>query len=551
MLSSLFSSSNEPQPPEKKESSSFDVGSFVGSILSAPAGSKAGNVPKKSNENRASSSKPGNELKSGSLSKDEPKIKKKDPDSSRDKSRESKVNGHSSRSEYEKKDKKSNYDEYNPLSNDAPIKKKPSSQTQRDDPFDIPIKKKPAESNLNGDSSPRIKKREPSSPKIKKREPSSPKIKKVETPTSKKPEPPTLKPKPTQTSTEKKKETPPLLQKGSKPIQKPVSSQNLKKPSPSQSTARPNPKTAPSHPSSRDPSGKRAATPVTAQAKGKEYEKSYAKLTTPVLLNSQGSKPSGSSKPLPSVSQKIKPSSSGQMSSKQPLKPGSTATKPSSGNGQMIKKSTTANSALSKAAHVASKNSALPSKQTIHGKPISKPIPGKIDQVKKSEPFKPRSQMGPPPNRVAKPNPVLGKRPLDKPSSKFEPEPSKKTKMSPAAALRSIFKGPSKKGRFGEDDEYDEEDSFIASGDEEDEDELAKREMAKLFGGYRNRVKKTRHLEDDMSDMEAGFDEIQQEEQISKFIGQKEDIEQLKFIQKEREDELKKEKLKRKKLQID
>ena len=42
-----------------------------------------------------------------------------------------------------------------------------------------------------------------------------------------------------------------------------------------------------------------------------------------------------------------------------------------------------------------------------------------------------------------------------------------------------------------------------------------------------------RHLEDDIDDMEAGFDEVEREERISRHIGNKEDQEQLRYIQME------------------
>ena len=63
-----------------------------------------------------------------------------------------------------------------------------------------------------------------------------------------------------------------------------------------------------------------------------------------------------------------------------------------------------------------------------------------------------------------------------------------------------------------------------------EEDEAAE-EINNMMRDYRQKIVGRRHMDDDdSSDMEAGFDEIQEEDEISAKIGEREDREQYKFI---------------------
>jgi len=75
--------------------------------------------------------------------------------------------------------------------------------------------------------------------------------------------------------------------------------------------------------------------------------------------------------------------------------------------------------------------------------------------------------------------------------------------------------------------------------DHNDYDDEARRELEQMFGHYRKKVQQRKPFEDDVDDMEAGFDEIDREERISRHIGQKEDQEQLRYIQMEEMNERK------------
>lgn len=60
--------------------------------------------------------------------------------------------------------------------------------------------------------------------------------------------------------------------------------------------------------------------------------------------------------------------------------------------------------------------------------------------------------------------------------------------------------------------------------------EEAQKELSKMFSGYRKKLLQGRHAQDDSSDMEAGFDEIQEEDDYSAWYGEQEDQEQEKLI---------------------
>jgi len=160
---------------------------------------------------------------------------------------------------------------------------------------------------------------------------------------------------------------------------------------------------------------------------------------------------------------------------------------------------------------------------------------------------------------MAKPDVSGIKRPLDKlPPSRYEPMPSKNVKLSAserANKIKSIFVAPPKRfpsrGGYDDDEEEDDEINDFIDDTEQNEDPEAVGELNQIFGGYRNRVKRTRHLEENLSDMEVGFEEIEEEENYSKHVARKEDAKEWEYIQKEKEEEERREKMKRKKLQID
>jgi len=137
------------------------------------------------------------------------------------------------------------------------------------------------------------------------------------------------------------------------------------------------------------------------------------------------------------------------------------------------------------------------------------------------------------------------------PLVRHEPQPAKKTKLSDyekAQKLKSAFNKPQMKRQqeyesysddYSQDDDYD-NDSFI---DDEDPDVAAQRELSKMMGKHRQKMKMRQHWDEDSSDMEAGFDDIQREEKFSRMVGAKEDEEQFRLIEKERLRELKKKKI--------
>jgi len=142
---------------------------------------------------------------------------------------------------------------------------------------------------------------------------------------------------------------------------------------------------------------------------------------------------------------------------------------------------------------------------------------------------------------------LLGKRSSAGGSDGYEPDISKKIKNDDQRKrLDAIFKGtknpPTKpqhslghsnnpKPRKSTHDS--DEDRGYGYDQQEDPDDEARRELEKMFGGYRKKAQMRKHFEDDVDDMEAGFDEVEREERISRHIGHKEDKEQLRYIQME------------------
>jgi len=189
----------------------------------------------------------------------------------------------------------------------------------------------------------------------------------------------------------------------------------------------------------------------------------------------------------------------------------------------------------------------------------SKPANPANRSMSKSKPVPVKPNPGPPVRYVnGKPVPVKGSGAPEEPSnlgkrsgdhlggSKYEPHTGKK----PVTTLGSILKGEAlKKPRRGyEEDDDDYDDDFIDDGDPNEE---AAQELSKIFGGYRKRVERTRHLVEDDSDMEAGFDVIEKEEFVSRLIGDEEDRREAEYIRREAEEEAARERMKKKKLQLD
>ncbi|KAK4293608.1 hypothetical protein Pmani_033709 [Petrolisthes manimaculis] len=159
----------------------------------------------------------------------------------------------------------------------------------------------------------------------------------------------------------------------------------------------------------------------------------------------------------------------------------------------------------------------------------SKVQPPSIRQepLKSAKPQKPSREM--PPQRDMKPG---------KPPQKF---PQKdRGRPFPPPDMQRRPPSPQGKRRIESDDEseYDSElDDFIDDGDAEVD---YRSEIGKLFGYDRNKYKDD---EDDLSDMEASYSQMQKEERISAKIGLKEDLEDI-----QREEEEKKMKMKRLKM---
>jgi len=235
-------------------------------------------------------------------------------------------------------------------------------------------------------------------------------------------------------------------------------------------------------------------------------------------------------------------------------KPGSGPSKPSDPS-SLIKKPVSGSQPPVKPGMKPGSTGSAPPK-TMNGKPLVAAKPG----IRREDVSKDRARpMNAPPTKPGASN-INGKRPNEKGmGSKHEPEVQKKqmlTKAERGHLFKDIFlRGKPKKpvpgGRGGnysdEDDDY-EKDSFIDDGS--DPDDEARRELDQMMNLYRSKVKKRKAWEDESSDnMETGFDDLQMEEDYSRYRGRKEDEEQLKFIVAEAEDEAKKKK--KKKLQID
>lgn len=149
---------------------------------------------------------------------------------------------------------------------------------------------------------------------------------------------------------------------------------------------------------------------------------------------------------------------------------------------------------------------------------------------------------------------LTAKRPMkgDAPS-KFETDLMKKVKLDEQGrkeAHKMMFKESKKmaqmskphsavnnKGYREDVDDFEEAD-VIVDGVEYEEDDNgvdneAMKEFNKMMGRYRAKIQNRRDNDADSSDMEAGFEEIDREDRISRKIAEREDREQLRFIELE------------------
>lgn len=179
------------------------------------------------------------------------------------------------------------------------------------------------------------------------------------------------------------------------------------------------------------------------------------------------------------------------------------------------------------------------------GKPVSgAPDSGSREALRKQVEERRRKEemlKGKRPMESAKPGGSnLGKRPLDRPDNRHEPGLVKKPMLSMSdkkQALNSIFKGApkaSKRHYDSEEDDYDDNDSFIDDGDQDDE---AMKEFGKMMTGYRRKVEMRKPYEDDIDDMEVGYDRIVAEEEWTRHVGEIEDKREAALIEQEMEEE--------------
>ena len=137
--------------------------------------------------------------------------------------------------------------------------------------------------------------------------------------------------------------------------------------------------------------------------------------------------------------------------------------------------------------------------------------------------------------------------------SKYETEIMKKMKMDEQGrkeANKMMFKESKKvaqtskphgsmsnKGNRGDVDDF-EEAGVIVDGVEYEEDDNAvdheaMKEFNKMMGRYKAKIQRRRDDDADSSDMEAGFEETEREDRISRKIAEREDREQLRLIELE------------------
>lgn len=538
MLSSIFS--GDSKSSGQNDSSSFDLNSFVGSLAgSTQKKGPSGSGSKSGVENLLDVSSEKFERKKFVSAKPAAKPASKPSHSDDKKSKDSKDHGHSSQSHRNghsddsrnhkrddkprdsSRDHKSRDDrgtrreDYNPL------------QSKNEDSFDVRIKKKLADGAdaKNGEYSPKIKKtsQQPSSPKIKKADPSP----------SKRPDVPSSKPKPAQPQSSRPNGDSKSSSQHSS--QKPHSGSNSQKPSSGTSQSSSRPQSAKPTSSSPAPSKSQSSKPVL-----------LGSLSGKPISKPSGGKPSPMSKPSGS-----KPMSNGSMGSKPLSKPGS-----GSGSGSGSRPVSSQSGVKKDFASPMPKPSSARPMPSQSPKPVAKPAgsadPGSKEALRrqieerrrKEEALKgkrPMESAKPGAKPMAKPGSSnLGKRPLDRPDARHEPGLVKKPMLSMSdkkQALNSIFKGAPKshkKHYDSEEDDYDENDSFIDDGDEDKE---AMQEFSKMMTGYRRKVQLSKPYEDDIDNMEVGYDRIIAEEEWTKHVGEIEDRREAALIEQEMEEE--------------
>lgn len=586
MFSQLFGSSNQPAAEKKPEPSGDILGSILGSIAKPATEKKPSQAPKSTSDANKHISKPSANGKSSDMDREEHRIKKRAPESDKERSRDAEKgrDSYSNRNGPSDKSARNGAGDYDPLGNSSIKKDSSKPRLGREDSLDIPIKKKPADPSRRDDGSPKIKKREPSSPIIKKKEPSSIPPKRpdssapIKKPDSSAPirKPESSAPRKPESSTPRKPESSaPRRPETSAPIRKPDSSQPPKRPDTSKSPA-PRP-SAPSsgNSSSRPPQrpsteqSSRPVNPVQARLKGQELErKMYPGASAPqkpqlkTSSNPSASGKPGLSKPSGPSSGSLskppqRPPSSGSAPSGKPLvNPGSAGPAKPSGTPGLIKKPVPGGQPPAKPGIRPGSTGSAPPK-TMTGKPLLAAKPG----IRREDIPKDRVRpMNAPPSKPGAMN-INGKRPNEKGlSSRHEPDVQKKPKMTQAERghlFHDIFRGKPKKpmgmgmgkgrGGYSDEEDYDDNDSFIDDGS--DPDDEARKELDKMMGMYRHKVQKRRGWEEESSDMETGFDDLQVEESYSRFKGKLEDQAEFEHIRKEAMEEEKKKK--KKKLQID
>lgn len=114
-----------------------------------------------------------------------------------------------------------------------------------------------------------------------------------------------------------------------------------------------------------------------------------------------------------------------------------------------------------------------------------------------------------------------------------------KFKYVPRNQLKKKYSREKKRGGdYSDEDDYENEDEYDDDFIDDDEgEEDAQRELSKMLGGYRQKIRENRY-DDESSDMEVGFDELEAEDRYSRKIGKLEDERERKYIEREMKEEM-------------
>ena len=121
----------------------------------------------------------------------------------------------------------------------------------------------------------------------------------------------------------------------------------------------------------------------------------------------------------------------------------------------------------------------------------------------------------------------------------------KNSKMNEQNANENIEMKTKKKYHYSDDEHDSDLDDFVVSDGDEELDPEVRREILK----FRLLKQPLRELSDDEEAMEAGFEEIEREEERTRFYGELEDERELQRIQEEEKEEKKEKEKKKKKRQ--